>query len=159
MCGIFAYLFVLSREVSAWMPPFFWKDNTLRRSPGKIYFSPGVPPWPHMTPCRRVNLGNIRYFEARGLFEEKLERQGKGNQNVWNEPNDAPLSPWVFNMACWAEIPFSNLKNFENHPYFKSFLQGEFFQQKRRKIRVIFEIFEFWKRNFCSTSHVEDPRA
>ena len=50
--------------------PFFWEDNTLRRSPGKIYFSPGVPPWPHMTPCRRVNLGNIRYFEARGFLEE-----------------------------------------------------------------------------------------
>ena len=71
-----------------------------------------------------VNLGNIRYFGPRGDLEEKVERQGKGDQNVWNEPNDAP---WVHNMACWAEIPFSNLNIFKNDPYFTLFLQGESF--------------------------------
>ena len=53
-----------------------------------------------MTPYMRVNLGNIRYFGPRGILEEMVERQGKGDQNVWNEPIDAPLSPWVHNMAC-----------------------------------------------------------
>ena len=58
------------------------------------------------------NVGNIRYFGSRGILEENLERQGKGDQNVWNELNDAPLSPWVYNMACWAEIPFWKLNIF-----------------------------------------------
>ena len=44
-----------------------------------------------------VNTGNIRYFEKWSDFEEKVERQGKGDQNVCNEHNDAPLSPWVRN--------------------------------------------------------------
>ena len=48
----------------------------------------------------RANTGNIRYFEKWGDFEEKVERQGKDDQNVWNEPNDAPLSPWVRSIAC-----------------------------------------------------------
>ena len=53
-----------------------------------------------MTPSVRVNLANIRYFGPRGVLEENVERQGKGDQNVWNEPIDAPLSPWVHNMTC-----------------------------------------------------------
>ena len=82
------------------MPTFFRKDDTLRGSQKNIYFSSGVPPWQHVTPYLRVNLGNIRDFEKWGDFEEKVERQGKGDQNVWNELNDAHLSPWAHNMAC-----------------------------------------------------------
>ena len=122
--GLDFCVFICFVTGSKWMDaPFFWNNNTLRTSTGKIYFSPGVPPWPHVTPCRRVNLGNIRYFEVRGVLEEWFERQGKGDQNLCNEPNDAPLSPWVFNMACWAEIPFSKLKICKNYTYFglKSF--------------------------------------
>ena len=48
----------------------------------------------------RANTRNIRYFEKWGDFQEKVERQGKGDQNVWNEPIDAPLSPWVRSIAC-----------------------------------------------------------
>ena len=86
-----------------------------------------------MTPCMTVNLGNIRYFEKWGILREWFERQGKGDQNVWNEPNDAPLSSWVFNLTCSAEIPFSKLKILKNDPYFELFLQGESFQQKKSK--------------------------
>ena len=71
-----------------------------------------------MKPYLRVNLGIIRYFGPRGILEEMVERQGKGDQNVWNEPNDGPLSPWVHNKACRAEIPFSKLKIFKNASYF-----------------------------------------
>ena len=53
-----------------------------------------------MTPYLRVNLGNIRDFEKSGDFEEKVECQGKGDQNVWNELNDAPLNPWARSIAC-----------------------------------------------------------
>ena len=53
-----------------------------------------------------------------GEFEEKVERQGKGDQNVWNEPNDTPPSPWVYSMACWVEIPFSKLEILENDTHF-----------------------------------------
>ena len=53
-----------------------------------------------MTPYLRVNLGNIRYFEKRGDFEEKVERQWKDVETVWNELNDAPLSPCVRSIAC-----------------------------------------------------------
>ena len=53
-----------------------------------------------MTPYMRVDLGNIRYFGPTGFWEEKVERQGKGDQNVWNEPNDASPSPRLCNLAC-----------------------------------------------------------
>ena len=53
-----------------------------------------------MTPYMRVNLEIIRYFGPSGILEEMVERQGKGEQNVWNEPNDARLSLWAHNMAC-----------------------------------------------------------
>ena len=127
------------------MPLFFWNNKTLRRSPGKIYFSPGVPSWAHMTLCMGVNLGNIRYLGPRGDLEEKVERQGKGDQNVWNEPNDAPLSPWVHNMSCWEETPFSKLNIFKNDPYFKLFLQGESFQQKKANNCLFLRILSFEK--------------
>ena len=48
----------------------------------------------------KANTGNIRYFEKWRDFEEKVERQGKGAENVWNELNDAPLSHWVLSIAC-----------------------------------------------------------
>ena len=73
----------------------------------------------------KANTRNNRYFEKWGDLEEKVERQGKGDQNVWNEPNDAPLSPWVHNMACRAENPFSNLKIFKNVPYFAHVFVGK----------------------------------
>ena len=38
-----------------------------------------------------VNTGIIRYFEKRGDFEEKVERQGKVDQIVRNEPINAPI--------------------------------------------------------------------
>ena len=57
-----------------------------------------------------------------GFFEEKVGRQGKGAQNVWNEPIDAPPNSWVPNMTCLAENRFSKLNIFENDPYFASLL-------------------------------------
>ena len=59
----------------------WFKITTLKWK--NINFSTGVPPWQHMTPWMRANTGNIRYFEKWGDFEEKVERQGKGDQNVW----------------------------------------------------------------------------
>ena len=131
--GILALIFVSPRDVIVCMPPFFWKHNTLRGSRKLIFLSLAVPPHQHITPWMWVNTGIIRYFEKWGDFEEKVERQGKGDQNVWNEPIGAPLSPWVHNMACWAEIPFSNLNIFKNHPYFRLFPQRESFQQNKVK--------------------------
>ena len=78
-----------------------------------------------MTPYFKVNLGNIRYFEKWGDFEEKVERQWKDVETVWNELNDAPLSPCVRSIACWEEIPFSKLNIFKNEPYFTIFRPGE----------------------------------
>ena len=66
--------------------PFFWPDITSGGSPGKIYFSPGGPPWAHMTPPICVNPEKNAYFEIRGFSEENVERQGKVYQNVWDEP-------------------------------------------------------------------------
>ena len=64
-----------------------------------------------------------------GFFEEKVGRQGKGAQNVWNEPIDAPPNSWVPNMTCLAENRFSKLNIFENDPYFKLFFELESFEQ------------------------------
>ena len=76
--------------------PFFWKDNTSRGFEKIIHFSPGGPsPW-HIAPSISVNTGIIRYFARWGDFEEKVGRQGKGDQNVCNEPNYSqkiPLGP------------------------------------------------------------------
>ena len=70
-----------------------------------------------MTLCMGVNLGNIRYFGPRGDLEEKVERQWKGDQNVWNEPVDSCQEPWVHHCACFRENRFSKLKIFQKHPY------------------------------------------
>ena len=75
------------------MPPFFWKHNTSRKSQKYIQFFPGGPPHQHFTSRMWANTGKIRYFEKWGDFEEKVERQGKGDQIVCNEPIDAHLSP------------------------------------------------------------------
>ena len=155
----FGVFFCFSTGCQCTHAPFFWKDGTSTGSWKNNYFSPGVPLWQHMTPWMRANTGIIRYFEKWGDFEEKVERQGKDDQNVWNEPIDAPLSPWVRSIACWEEIPFSKLNIFKNYPYFKLFRLGECPPWKWGEIRVIFENFEIWKRYFFSTSHIEDPRA
>ena len=80
-----------------------------------------------MTPCMRVNLGNIRYFEKWGFLEEKVERQGKGDQNVCNEPIEPPLGPWVHSSACYEENNFSKLKISKNDPYLSVFFNGNSF--------------------------------
>ena len=68
-----------------------------------------------------VNTGIIRYFEKWGDFEEKVGRQGKGAQNVCNEPIDPCLEPWVHPFACLGENRFSKLQFLKNHPYLTSF--------------------------------------
>ena len=77
-----------------------------------------------------VNTGIIRYFEKWGDFEERVERQGKGAQNVCNEPIEPPLGPWVHSIACYGENHFSKLKISKNNTYFTVFLRGEFLQEK-----------------------------
>ena len=59
------------------MPLFFWKDNISSTSRGEIYFSPGGPPWPQISPWMWANTENMRYFEKWGDSREKKERQGK----------------------------------------------------------------------------------
>ena len=80
--------------------PFFLKRQYIERVSGENLFFPWRSPLRTYDPYMRANPGNIRSFGPRGFLEEMVERQGKGDQNVWNEPNDAPLSPWVHNMAC-----------------------------------------------------------
>ena len=65
-----------------------------------------------------VNTGNIRYFEDWGFLEEKVERQGTGGQNVWNEPIDVPLNPWIPIITCLAEKSFPKVNIFQNYRYF-----------------------------------------
>ena len=67
-----------------------------------------------MTLYMRVNLGNIRYFGLRGILEEMVERQGKGDQNVCNQPIEPPLGPWVHSSSCYEENHFSKLKKSQN---------------------------------------------
>ena len=54
----------------------------------------------------RANTENIRYFEKWRDFEKKVERQGKGYQNVYNEPIDLPLSPWIPSIAHCVDLRF-----------------------------------------------------
>ena len=73
-----------------------------------------------------LNTEIIRYFQKWGIFEEKVERQGKGAQNVWNEPIEPLLGPWVHRITSLEENHFSKLKNFEKHPYLTLFSEGSF---------------------------------
>ena len=72
---------------------FFWEAQYIEEV-SKIY---SFFPW--RSPSSTFYLSNvgkyrkIRYFEKWGDFEEKVERQGKGDQIVCNEPIDAHLSP------------------------------------------------------------------
>ena len=106
-----------------------------------------------------VNIGKNRYFEKWGDFEEKVERRGKGDQIVCNEPIDAYLSPSDSSIACRVKIRLSKLKISKNHPYFSVFSQGEVLVKKISKIRVNFEKFEFWMPKFDSTSNAKASRT
>ena len=128
------------------MPPLFDKTIHSGVHEKKIYFSPGVPPLQHITTWMMANTQIMRYFQNWGFWEEKVGRQGKGDQSVCNEPIDPPLGPWVHNMACSGENRFSKLKISKNDPYFSVFFQREFLQEHLRQIteiRVIFGNFEF----------------
>ena len=76
-------------------------------------------------------------------MKEKVGRQGKAAQNVWNEPIDAPQNSWVPVITCLAEIRFSKLNIFKNDPYFASSSKWTFPQTKNTEIRVIFENIKF----------------
>ena len=91
---------------------------------GKFNFFPGGPPLEHMTPQNTRFWPFFRYFQIRGFLEEKLGRQGKGTQNVWNELIDPCQKSWVHNCARFRENRFSKLKFFRNHPYLTLFCQG-----------------------------------
>ena len=97
-------------------PLFFWKHDTSRKSQKFIHFSPGGPRHQHFTPWMWANTGNIRYFEKWSDFEEKVERQGKGDQSVCNEHNYAHISPWVLSIACRVTIRVPKLEIFKNDP-------------------------------------------
>ena len=83
---------------------------------GKFNFFPGGPPLEHMTPQNTRFWPFFRYFQIRGFLEEKLGRQGKGTQNVWNELIDPLPGSSVQDMTTYGEISFSKLKNSENEP-------------------------------------------
>ena len=62
----------------------------------------------------REKPGNIRYFGPRGFLEEMVERQGKGDQNVCNEPNYSEkivLGPYH---CLLRRKSFFKTQNFEN---------------------------------------------
>ena len=65
----------------------------------------------------RANTGIIRYFEKWRDFEENVERGGKGDENVYNDPFDTSLSPWVPSIAYRVELCVLKLKIFKNDPY------------------------------------------
>ena len=56
-----------------------------------------------------------------GFLEETLERQGKGDQNLGNEPNNLALEPWVHYFTCWGENHVSKLKISKYVPYLTYF--------------------------------------
>ena len=65
-----------------------------------------------------VNTEIIRYFARWGLFEEKVGRQGKGDQNVCNEPNYSEkivLGPYH---CLLRRNSFFKTQNFQKTPLF-----------------------------------------
>ena len=103
---------------SEFMPaPFFFGRYIRPLEVLKKYFFPGGPPHQHITLCISQFWLYLRDFQSRGFWEKKLERQGKGAQNVWNEPINAPLNPWVPVIARSAENRFSKLNILKKHPY------------------------------------------
>ena len=76
-------------------------------------------------------------------MEERVGRQGKGAQNVRNEPNNLPQNSWVLIMTCLGEVRFSKLNILENHPYLTTFSgRGTL----PNETGVIFQNIEFEKR-------------
>ena len=129
-------------------PFFFGKDM---RPMGKFWknnFSPGGPPHQHST------LWTSRYwqksgdFQIWGFWEERVGRQGKGAQNLRNEPNDLPQNSWVPIMSCLGEIRFSKFKILKNHPYLTLFSTERLTLPKLRSNKGDFSKFWIWKTNF-----------
>ena len=98
------------------MPHFFCKYNISKRSQKNYNISPGGPPLQDITLWIGQNPVFFRHFEKWGDFQEKVERRGKGDQNVYNQPIDPHLRPQVQNMSCCREIRFSKSKISQNSP-------------------------------------------
>ena len=80
--------------------PFFSKQEHFEDVTWENLFFPWRSLMSLYDPLQEGKTQKNRYFGLRGGLEEKVERQGKGDQNVWNEHIDAPLSPWVRDIAC-----------------------------------------------------------
>ena len=90
-----------------------------------------------------VNTEIIRYFQKWGDFEEKVERQRKGAQNVCNEPIEPPLGPWVHSSACYEEKSLFKTQNFQKRHIFYCISTRGIPSGKMTSNKVIFGNFEF----------------
>ena len=66
--------------------PFFLKRQYFERVAGENLFFPWRSPLGTYDPLNMYKSWKNGYFEIRGILEEKVERQGKVYQNVWDEP-------------------------------------------------------------------------
>ena len=108
------------------VPLFFGKDISPLGCLGKFNFSPGGPPLSHMTPQNTPFWQFFRYFQIRGVLEEKLGRQEKDTQNACNEPNFPPPELWAPNITCWKEIRVSKSEIVEIPVFLNISLEGDF---------------------------------
>ena len=68
---------VFSQEVDAWMPPFFWKDNTSRGFKKNINFFPGGPLSFTYYPLNKCKYRNYSLFYEMGGFWGKGQTPGE----------------------------------------------------------------------------------
>ena len=139
--------------------PFFWNDNTSRGFRKVIYFFPGGLPWWHITLWMWVNTGIIRYFARWGDFEEKVERQWKGDQNTCNEPNYSEkivLGPW---QCLLRRKSFFKTQNFKNKLYLTPFLLVGCCLLKMGSNKVDFSKFWVLKNDFLLNKDCYGPKA
>ena len=83
--------------------PFFVKQQNFEEVTWENLFFPWRSLVSTYDPLYEGKSRKYSLFWTEGRFGGKGRTPGErcfGDQNVWNEPNDTPLSPWVRNMAC-----------------------------------------------------------
>ena len=76
------------------------------------------------------NTDLFAFWRHWGIIFKKVERQGKGAQNLCIEPNNLPPNFWVPGMTLKEETRLSKLKISQNYPYFTLFYLKEFLSLK-----------------------------
>ena len=153
-------VFICFATGSKWMDaPFFWKQQYLEDVTWENLFFPWRSPLSTYDPLYGGKSRKYSLFWTEGGFGGNGRTPGERWPKCleWTQwCSSKPLGP---QHGLLSRNSFVKSQNFQKWHIFQAISPRWVLLTKKRQNKVIFENFEVWKRNFCSTSHVLDPRA